>query len=126
MEFNEIYNVIILRNVSIFTMILLEGIEASFCKASFKSSLPLMLGSLCTPSAATKIVICKSKIYVWFRKKNKMKTQESQSVKSNSSSLPSVNSLKKDNELNFLEFVDNILLMHWIFVIKHESLTIQG
>lgn len=36
---------------------LLEGMDPSFCKASFKSPLPLMVGSLCTPSAAAKIVI---------------------------------------------------------------------
>jgi hypothetical protein len=44
-------------NVLILTSILLEGMDPSFCKASFKSPLPLMAGSLCTPSAATKIVI---------------------------------------------------------------------
>jgi hypothetical protein len=44
-------------NVSVLTSILLADIEPSFCKASFKSPLPLMVGSLYTPSAATKIVI---------------------------------------------------------------------
>lgn len=44
-------------NVLILTSILLEGMDPIFCKASFKSPLPLMVGSLCTPSAATKIVI---------------------------------------------------------------------
>jgi len=36
---------------------LLEGMDPSFCKASFKFPFPLMLGSLCSPSAAAKIVI---------------------------------------------------------------------
>lgn len=40
------------------TIILLEGMEPSFCKATFKSELELITGSLWTPSAATKIVIC--------------------------------------------------------------------
>lgn len=39
------------------TSVLFDGIEARTCKASFRSPLLLMLGNLCTPSAATKIVI---------------------------------------------------------------------
>ena len=44
------------ENLNVLTKVLLEGIEASFCNASFKSELLLMVGSLCTPSAATNIV----------------------------------------------------------------------
>jgi len=36
---------------------LFDGMDASFCKASFKFPLPLTVGSLCSPSAAAKIVI---------------------------------------------------------------------
>lgn len=45
------------RILLIITNNLLEGMDPSFCKASFKFPLPLMLGSLCSPSAAAKIVI---------------------------------------------------------------------
>lgn len=46
-----------LQNIIDLTNNLLEGMDPSFCKASFKFPLPLMLGSLCSPSAAAKIVI---------------------------------------------------------------------
>lgn len=41
------------------TSILLDGIAPSFCRAVFKSLLLFITGSLCTPSAATNMVICK-------------------------------------------------------------------
>ena len=45
------------------TSILLEGMEPSFCRASFKSLPPLIAGSLCTPSAATKMVTCRNSLH---------------------------------------------------------------
>jgi hypothetical protein len=47
----DLQNIIDLTNNS------LGGMDPSFCKASFNFPLPLMLGILSTPLAATKIVI---------------------------------------------------------------------
>ncbi|KAH0467733.1 hypothetical protein IEQ34_002766 [Dendrobium chrysotoxum] len=40
---------------SLVAVVVANGIEPSFCNAAFKSALPLMTGSLCTPSAATRM-----------------------------------------------------------------------
>jgi hypothetical protein len=44
------------------TSILLDGMAPIFCRAVFKSLLLFITGSLCTPSAATNMVICKYEI----------------------------------------------------------------
>lgn len=65
MEWYGVKDILLLINVNktiarislVLTNNLFEEMDPSFCKASFKSPLPLMAGSLCTPSAAAKIVI---------------------------------------------------------------------